>query len=137
VSPSKVCLVVDTIWTFVHGIVLLLCSVYPSVVALMYLLHRRRRRVEPGVEPPLRSTRHPAAAGLPYAHAGSRGRRGCSGCGGRRGIAVLLWCGQSGGVMPMLRVLRGGGALALKVSLVANGDARWTGSIVVGLAVAV
>ena len=99
----------------------------------MYLLHRRRRRVEP----PLRSTRHPAAAGLPYAHAGSRGRRGCSGCGGRRGIAVLLWCGQSGGVMPMLRVLRGGGALALKVSSVANGDARWTGSIVVGLAVTV
>ena len=103
----------------------------------MYLLHRRRRRVEPGVEPPLRSTRHPAAAGLPYAHAGSRGRRGCSGCGGRRGIAVLLWCGQSGGVMPMLRVLRGGGALALKVSLVANGDAWWTGSTVVGSAVAV
>ena len=94
----------------------------------MYLLHRRRRRVEPGVEPPLRSTRHPAAAGLPCAHAGSRGRGG---------IAILLWCGQSGGVMPMLRVLRGGGALALKVSLVANGDAWWTGSTVVGSAVAV
>jgi hypothetical protein len=41
-------LVVDAVGAFEHWVVLLIYSLYPCV-ALMHLLYRRRRRVEPCV----------------------------------------------------------------------------------------
>lgn len=73
--PFKLCLVVDTIWTFE---VLLLCSVYSCVVALMRLSHRYHGRVEGGVSIDTRiySMGPPAVGGVSCVLASHRGRRG-------------------------------------------------------------